>query len=130
MEGRCSAVQLSPAQGEAIDVVYLDGQLLWSTGSEGDLLTILADGSTLPAIVAQDESFVADLGSDGQRVYWVEYDGTQVDPAQPGSERLVADTTSYYGRWGRLVVDGDDVWWATAATLQMGPGGMSLRASF
>ena len=131
--GRCEARELAytTQAGEAIDVILFGDDVLWSTGSDGEVLANSATGPASPRTVAEDPNgYATALTSDGTHIYWVEYEGSQIwrkDPREPqGTEQLVADTGSELGGFGRIVVHGEHVFWATAGLYETLSAGNSV----
>ncbi|MBW2525026.1 MAG: hypothetical protein JRI23_12660 [Deltaproteobacteria bacterium] len=119
--GRCEATEVaySPGGGEAIDVLVMGDDVLWSGGGYGELYRNSVDGPASPQSVGADPNdYVTALATDGQYVYWVEYGGGQIwrkDPDAPQfTEELVADTGTDQGGWGRITVHEDYAYFVTA----------------
>ncbi|MCC6526908.1 MAG: hypothetical protein IT373_29945 [Polyangiaceae bacterium] len=131
--GRCGADQVSMTPtAEAIGLVLVGERVIWTTGGGGELLKTNLDGSAGAAVIANhsglggcglgglDDCFATEATTDGERVYWVEYNGPEVwsiDPDVPfSSARRVALTASpslHLAGYGHITVVGQRLFWAT-----------------
>ena len=124
-DGRCQAVTLSDSNAETIDLVVVGDTVVYSSGYGSQILSVPVAGGLTSVVVdhtqytcpTTDACATTQLVTDGSRVYWTQFNGSEIWSVDPAvgtpSAHAVATTEGYTAAFGRLAVDGQSLFWIT-----------------
>jgi hypothetical protein len=125
-EPRPAPVSVARSPSEAVAVILFDGtRPFYATGSGAQLREV--DGSTEGNLVADSDGlecvdpgepyhcYITNLATDDQRIYWTQYNGSEiwsVDPDVPfSSAQRHAINGQHVVRWGRIALHPQFIYW-------------------
>lgn len=117
--GACESTEIAPAPNEAIGVVLFGtppDRVVWATGYGTRLLSAPLSGGT-PNILYTGSTFVTMVTADATHVYFTRYDNGEIWRVDPDvgdtSAEMVADNMDHETWFGRVAVDGTNVYWVS-----------------